>query len=305
MKNDFMPHEINISDIISDDSFKISKNNYPVNLTASLKISGMLEIPYVIKTETGYKLLTCHNRIKILRESETASLKCLVLENPDVKIFMNHVSLKAYRNELGPLGKIKTLLILNSFFNLNESEIKNFCTKVLKLPSEIMDNENYLSRVMSFPETLISYIDEKDMSFKVIKDLSSLPSDWIALIDNWLAVIQVRVNIFRMLVDHLFDMHRRGDNISVIESLTSGDDKSLYDNIFAVRYPEFSKLKVKSDSIIKELSAGGLSVDFPEYFDRGFLTLKLDINKKSDSADQLKKISKINIDKLEELLSFL
>lgn len=297
--------EVNAADISEDELFKVSKKNFQSTLPVSLKQSGMLEVPYIFKNDNGYGILTCHNRLKILREAGITNLKCFVLDRPDAEVFMNHVSLKTYRNELGPFGKIKTLSLLNSSFNLSETVRKEFCTKVLKLASELVENEAYLNKIMNFPDTLTGYIDEKDISFKIIKDISLLPSDWIAVIDNWLKDTQVRVNIFRMIVDHLYDIFRRGENISVIETVSFSDDKTLYDSIYRIRYPEYSKLKLKSDNIINELSGAGLTIEFPEYFDRRSVTLKIDIDKKSDCADQLKKVSKINTDKLSELLSLL
>ena len=297
--------KINIADIASDDVFKISKQIYPATLAASLKLSGMLEIPYVIKTGSAYSIFTCHNRIKILRVSGVPDLICHILNEPDINIFMKNASLKAYRNELGPMGKLKTLSLLDSFFHLNESSRKDFCTKVLKLPLEIIENKDYMNKVMDLPVTLSDYIDEKDMSFKTIKDLSLLPQDWTAVIDNWIKDIPVRVNVFRMLIDYVFDIYRRGDSLTSLELISFSDDKILYDTVYRIRYPEFSKLKNKSDSIISEISEAGLTIDFPEFFDRNFVTLKLDINKKSACADQLQKISNINIEKLTSLLSLL
>lgn len=297
--------EVNIDDISEDELFKVSKKNYNNTLPGSLKQSGMLEAPYVYKKDNGYTPLTCHNRIKLLRESGITSIRCYILDQPAAEIFMNYVSLKAYRNELGPMGKLKTLTLINSFFNLDAFVKKEFCTKILKLNSEIVDNAEYLERIMHFPDTLADYIDEKDMSFKVIKDLSILPSEWISAIDNWIKNIQVRVNIFRMLVDFVFDIYRRGDSLSVIESVSFSDDKTLYDSIYRIRYPEYSSLKMRSENLISELSGSGVTIEFPEYFDRRSVTLKIDIDKKSDCAGQLKKVTKISVEKLTELLSLL
>jgi len=297
--------EIVSTDITYEESFKVSKSSYQNTLPSSLKLSGMLEVPYIFKSDSGYQILTCHNRIKILQESGITDLKCFVLNEPDVTIFMNHVSLKAYRAELGPLGKLKTLFLLKSFFKMSEPEIKGFCTKILKLPVEIVEDEKYLKKIRDFPDALISYLDEKDINFKIIKDLSLLPDSWIAVIDNWLRDIQIRVNIFRMLIDNVFDIYRRGDSISVIESITSSDDKALYETIYRIRYPEYSKLKIQSDNIISELSGAGIAIEFPEYFDRRFLTIKLDIDKNSNCNDQLTKISKISVEKLNKLLALL
>lgn len=296
---------VKIADISSNDYFKVSRKNYQSNLVYSLKTSGMLEAPVLIKTDDGYDIFTCHNRIAILRESGIEDLEAVIITNPDVKLFIKHIALKAYRNELGPFGKLKTLTLLNTFFKFEATAVKEFCSKILKLPVDIIENKDYVNKLFDFPVTLIDYLDEKDMSFKTIKDMSLLPREWLVLVDKWLKSIQVRVNIFRMLVDYLFDMYRRGDSIAILEQLSFSDDKTLYDTVFRIRYPEFSKLKIKSESIIGELSGGGLTIDFPEFFDRGSFTLKLDLDKRSDCNSQLKKIKEIDVEKLKDLLSLL
>ncbi len=299
------PVIVNIADISPDDFFKVSKKSFPSTLTASLMQSGMLEIPYIIRAESGYRIFTCHNRIGILRESGITELGCYVLEKPDLKIFTDHASLKVYRNEIGPFGKIRALLIAKSVFKLPDAMIRDLCVKTLKLSADTAENEEFLNRVMNFPEILKSYLDEKDVSFRVIKDLSMLPSEWIEVLNRWLSSIQVRVNIFRMLTDYIFDIYRRGDSVSAVESVVCSDDKTLHDAVYKVRYPRYSAMKLKVEALIGELSAAGLTIDFPEYFDRGSATIKLDINKKSDCGEQLKKISKIDVEKLRMLLSLL
>jgi hypothetical protein len=296
---------VKINDISSNDYFKVSRKNYPDNLIYSLKQSGMLEIPFLIKTDSGYDIFTCHNRLGILRESGLTELTCAILDKADVELFMKHVSLKAYRNELGPYGKLKVLSLLNTCFKTDEQTVKNFCIKALKLPIDVIENGIYLSKILTFPLSLIDYLDEKDISFKIIKDLSRMPVDWLDLIDSWLKNIQIRVNIFRMLCDYLFDIYRRGDNIPMLEISSYNDDKALYDVIFRIRYPEFSRLKSISESIINDLSGGGLSVDFPDYFERKNFTIKLDIDKRSDCDLQLKKIRDIDVKKIKDLISLL
>ena len=296
---------INISGISENDLFKVSKYNYQKSLPLSLKISGMLEIPYIVRTVTGYHVFTCHNRIKILRDSGITSLNCYVLNEPDVNIFMNYVSLKAYRNELGPAGKLKTLTLLKDIFILQDKLKKEFCEKILRLPSGVAEDEKFIEQFFTFPESLILYLDEKDIGFKIIRDLLLLPSDWLGVVDNWVRTMQIRVNVFKMLIDNIYDIYRRGDDLSVIESVICEEDKILYDNIFRIRYPQYIKMKMESDKIIKELTGRGIAIDFPEYFDRKFITVRLDIDKNSDCKNQIKKLLQINSERLNELMSLL
>ena len=297
--------DINVSDIVYDESFKVSKRNYPDQLRTSLELSGMLELPYLLKRDSEYYIFTCHNRIKILQESEDKKIRAIILEDPDSEIFMNHLSLKMYRNELGPFGRIKAMYLLKSVFKVNESDLKEFGLKILKLQYEILENDSLMENMAALPEALLNYIDDRDISFKIIKDILILPQSWLEIINTWLKDIQVRVNIFRVMIDNLFDIYRQGLNISVIDSIEYSDDKTLNDSIFRLRYPEFSRLKSKSDAIINELSCKGLSIDFPEYFEKSSVTLKLEINKKNDLNNEFKKILAMDIEKLKELISLL
>ncbi|MCL1834443.1 MAG: hypothetical protein FWG49_08085, partial [Leptospirales bacterium] len=244
-------------------------------------------------------------RIRVLQELKAAEISAVILEEPDAEIFINHLSLKMYRNELCPFGRIKGIYLLKSIFKVDESDLKEFGLKILKLQRSILEDEALMGNMASLPEVLINYIDDKDISFKIIKDILLLPLSWIEVIDTWLKEIQIRVNIFRVLIDNLFDIYRQGMDISVINSVEYSDDKTLNDSIFRLRYPEFSRLKSRSDAIINELSCKGLSIGFPEYFEKRSISLKLEINKKNDLGNELKKISAADVEKLKELISLL
>lgn len=302
---DSIPVEVNISDILNDDQFRISRNNYPASLSLSLKLSGMLEIPWLIKQGSGYIIFTCHNRIRILQETGVNLLKCNILVEPDADIFMKYVSLKSYRNELGPAGKLKSLLLLKDKFRIDDKALSEFCKKILKLPEEVIRDNKFTGNFFLFHNSLINYLDEKDIGFKTIRDLINLPADWLGVISRWTENIQIRVNLFKIIVENIFDIYRRGDHISAVKSIHIYEDKTLHDEIFKVRYPEYMKMKIESDAIIRELDVPGITIDFPENFNRNSVTIKLIISKNSDCRSQLKKISAIDPDKLNELVSLL
>ncbi len=302
---DMVYSEVNIDEISDDDFFKVSRRNINETLLYSLKNSGMLETPHIIKTGGLYSIFTCHNRIKILRESGVKSVKCLLLDVCDAEIFIKHIILKAFRNEIGPVGKLKAVRLLDRHFNLAADRVMELCVKVFKIPADAAGNELFYDRVLSFPDDLKWYLDDRDLNFRVIKDLSMMADEWTAVMSGWLSEVPVRVNIFRQITDSLFDMYRRGDSIRDLEEIQFTDDRSLYSAIFNLRYPDYSVLKAKSDSIIGKLNIPGVYIDFPELLDRGYITVRLDINKKGGASEQLKKITRIDAVKLDELLSLL
>lgn len=303
--NYVLPREVEISDILDDDYFRVSRKRYTASLPLSLKLSGMLEVPWIIEKDNGYIPMTCHNRIGILRETGAESLKCCILDKPDTGIFMNHLSLKSYRNELGPAGKLKSLILLKDTFGISELTLNEFSRKVLKLSGEVINDRKYIKQFFLLRPSLMEYVDEKDVSFKTIRDIVNLPEDWSGIIDSWIKKIQIRVNLFKGLVENVFDIYRRGDSAAVVDSIVLSDDKSLYDEVYKIRFPEYSELKKASEVIIGRLTGQGISVDFPEYFDRGSVTLKLTVSKTHDSRKQLEKISSVDSDTLNKLFELL
>lgn len=297
--------DINVNDIADNDFYRVSRKIYNETLPYSLKNSGMLEYPYIVKNGDNFTVFTCHNRIKILCESGIGSLRCILLDLPESDIFIRHFTLKAYRNEIGPAGKLKIIKLLSEHFNLPQQSIRDIAARVLKIPAELSGNESFYNRVLSFPGALLDYVDDRDINFRVVKDLSLLPDEWLAVISRWLDTVPVRVNIFRPVVDLLFDIFRRGDSVVSVESAIFTDDRSLYNAVFNVRYPDYSVLKARSEKLIDELNGSGLTVEFPEYFDRGSINVRLEVNKKGPASDQLKRISRIDAGKLDELLSML
>jgi hypothetical protein len=296
---------VNTSEIRENDLYRISRKNFPSGLPLSIKLSGMLEVPWIIRDNSGYIAFTCHNRIKILRDIGVRSIECYVLDRPQVRVFMYNVSLKSYRNEIGPAGKMKSLLLLKERFKVNDEIIDRFCKKNLKVPEEIIRDGKFTECFFLLPDPLINYLDERDISFKIIKDLINLPVDWAVIISRWVEAIPVRVNFFKMIIDNISDIYRRGDNISVIEKISAEEDKKLYDEIYRIRYPRYMKIKSDADLLIKDLTTPGLCIDFPEYFDRDYITVKLNIDKKTDCNSQLKKVLTLNPDRLKELISLL
>ncbi|NCC73902.1 MAG: hypothetical protein EOM06_10940, partial [Sphingobacteriia bacterium] len=97
--------------------------------------------------------------------------------------------LKIYRNECGPIGRIKAFNILRNDFNVNQTETADIARKVLKIPYEIFSDEKVLSTIEGMPETLKNYIDSKDIPFKLIKDLVLLDDILIAELNRWIEKI--------------------------------------------------------------------------------------------------------------------
>lgn len=296
--------KVKISDILDDDTFRISRPARSDQLEQSIRNLGMLEIPVLMKSDGGYIPFTCHNRLRIMKGAGMAEVMTNVIPAPDYGIFVKNTALKAGRGEIGPAGKAKALLIARECFGVND--LRFFSRSVLNTSGELL-NPGFAEGIMALPGELVEYIDTRDIGYKIIKDILALPIWITGILAEWVSTIQVRVNIFKMLVDCLFDMRKNvnPENLPRFKPEDKTDDKKLYDTVYRMRYPRYSEMKERADSLLASVLAPGFSVDFPEFFEKDSCVIKIDI-RCSDTADDIRnKLSAVDTVGLERLLALL
>ncbi len=287
--------------------FNISKKIYSQDLSKSISESGLLEIPFLVRHGDGYYPLTCHNRLILCGEHGIGSVRAFILDEPDSKIFMNNMTLKTLRKETGPIGKVKAVRLLEDYFKLDFQDVRRYCKSVLAIPEYLYKERSVLEQVLSFPENLGNYLDSKELGFKVIRDLITLPPDVIEFIDNIISSISVRVNIFKKLVDYIFDISKRDGEGCLDEAgkVEFKSDSELLVHIFRIRYPDYSGKRAASLKLIEELSSGKVNVDFPEFFERDSFSLRIDIRKGNSPESVSDIFNSINRKRLAELQKLL
>ena len=106
------------------------------------------------------------------------------------------------------------------------------------------DEEN--QPLLALNGSLKDYIDIKDIPFRLIKDIISFDEGIIAELSRWVEKVQIRLNIFKMLVDFLFDIRKRDGGFEIIEDevLLKMDDKALYDYVMDFKNEYFKKYQI-------------------------------------------------------------
>jgi hypothetical protein len=292
---------------VNDQTFRVSRNASDNILYDSINNNGMLEKPFLVKIGERYIPLNCHKRIKICCELQIKKINSIVLSSPDAGLFFNNLVLKLYRNEVGPAGRLKALSIMEShfpsFIDINSGRFR----KIIGIPGEYIDDSVKRERVMGLPSDLLDYLDTRDVSFKVIKDIAAMGRDVQELISSWTGHLPIRINIFKKLVDHVFDISRR-EGVESLRSLNMeeiSEDSILYEEIFKIRYPVYSSINKCSAELVDKIKVPGLSVDFPEFLERDYITLKLNISKRSGSGEWREILSRINDEQIQELIDIL
>ena len=295
--------KIRISGILDDNTFRISRPVVSDALFQSVKELGMLEKPFILDDGDGLLPLTCHNRIQALRKLEAETVDAFIVKKPDPALFTMNTALKVRRNEVGPAGKCRALLISQKY-NF-ESEPGRFCKRILNVSPDILDPE-FAAKILGLPETMKNYIDIKDTGFKIIKDLTALPQYMIDWIDGCLGLMQVRVNVFKMIVDQLFDLGKKNEHV-ILPVMEGGkpDDRQLLETVSRLRFPEYSRLRDRADSLVNAVSSRGVSVEFPEFFESAGFTVNVNVSVR-DSVDAIRaRFDGIDAARLADLASLL
>jgi hypothetical protein len=292
---------------IDDESFNISRKILRDDLYDSIKNFGMLEKPLLLKKDNSFVLMNCHNRVRICSNLGINKLNSSVILYPDRKLFLKNLILKLFRNGAGPVGRIKALNIFDKYFNEDLTIIPLELRKITGLPMEFIEKQNERDKILALPPYILEYIDEKDINYKTIKDLLSFESTMLDWLSGWISSIPIRVNIFKKMADHLFDIARAGKTAELpfVSGSNIKNDSDLYAEIFRIRYPDYSSMNYKAAELINKISSPGVSVGFPEFFEKDYISITFKINKNNRKGEWRKNIESVKNEDIDELLKLI
>ena len=303
-----------------NNEFKISKPLADDRLGQSIQSFGILEPPVLSKDNGLYKIILGHNRLFVLKEMDTAEsgkdVICNIVDELNPDVFIRQAILKNFRGEVGPVGKSRFIHILRKKFCLEE-KLVNQAAKNIQIPDDFINPEQ-IENILLIPEPLKNFLDIKDIGFKIIKKILRLSDNARIFISDWVTMADIRVNIFKSIIDLVSDINKKDKMLSGLNRIdfTSTDstelskstgrkDEILYRELFNRRYPEYSEIKLKVDSIISNLVKNGIAVDFPKYFEKDEIGVLLKISKRDNIEGFRKKLDQVDLDSLEKLLNLL
>ena len=189
------------------------------------------------------------------------------------------------------MGKTRLFLLLEKHHSGPARELVQFCRKGFSIP-ESFANTGLAGFILSLPRPLLEYCDARDISFRVLDRMRSLPADAINMLGDWTSPGTFKVNLFKGIVDMLDDIVRRDGNtavtgrIDIKQAGMNSIDAYVHDQIFIHRYPEYSMLRQKAERAIRQFSVSGIRIDIPKNFEGS----KLEITIPVDARDGLDKI---------------
>jgi hypothetical protein len=303
---------ISLRDIDREDRyFKISRNHIDDQLRSSIRDFGVLDPPVLVEREGACRVVFGFNRLCILNDMGADSVEALVLPGIDAEFFAARALIKCLRNESGPVGKVRIISILKDF-GMGSDRLVLIGTRGLQMPQEFIRDDSCVSLVQELPDPVKDYLDNRDIQFRIIRDVIRLPRTALDTISSWLAFAPLRVNIFKFIVEMLTDIQARDGDIGFIEQIRPDEsidrkqwDEYLYDRVREVRYPDYTAMKRDADEIARYFSARGIRLDIPHYFEGDRVDLTVSLGKHDVPESVLKKLSEVDWGRLRKLQDLL
>ena len=306
---------------LENDFFKLSRNRIDDQLKQSVRNWGLIELPVLLRGSSSepspddhdftyhYHILFGHNRLWLLQELNITAVTAIISDRVDPDHYLHRALLKGLRGEIGPIGKVKLLSLLRNFLNVDEKVIAQLCRN-LQIPDFISRNESFIHAIQDFPAVLRDYLDSRNVGYRIIRNILRLESDDVILLGSWLERINFRINYFKDLVDCMVDIRIRDGDCVRLQALAVPDEKGereefLFEEVFRIRYPEYSELRGVARTLIHSLERKGVEVDFPRYFENDRIIVKIPVTKREGSSKIVEKFKGIDLQEIDTLLSLL
>ncbi|MFC1670515.1 hypothetical protein ACFL20_08985, partial [Spirochaetota bacterium] len=290
--------------------FKISRNIIDQSFYKSVKESGILEMPVLKKEEGKFVVIFGHNRIDYLRKLGFKHVNTVVVNEILPDDYIDYIKLKCYRNEIGPVGKVKLLSILRDHFNIEDGRLLREGSRGLDVPEGIILNS--IDRVIALPQNLKDYLDIRDIGFKIIRDLLSLPQKVLDIVSLWVDYSYMRVNVFKRIISMISDIFQRDgtiENILAVELKeiddSRGKEEYILEQLYRIRYPQYSSMKNGADEIVKLFSREGVAVEYPDYLQGSMIKLSVNLQRGDNMNKLREKINKFDDERILELIKML
>jgi len=294
----------------ADDSYRVSRKRPLDALRSSIERFGLLESPLLLRQNDRIIPVFGHNRIAAAAELGLDSLNAAVVDRVDPTDYRDRALLKCARNEAGPVGRMKMALVLERL-GAGGDELRRTMRYGFGIPDEFA-TVRMLDSVLDLPGRLRNYLDARDVGFKVIKELVTLPTEAHVFLAERTAETGLRINIFREVVEMLSDIALREgtlESVLAIPPARTGDrrrdEQALFDAVYALRYPSYSAMKEKAEKIVSGIERGGCAVTFPPYFEGGEITLNIRFARGEREESIRRRLSEVDARAIEKLLELL
>lgn len=290
--------------------FKISRDLPSEEFLLSVEKDGVLDPPLLLEEKDNLRVIFGFNRIDAAEKKGAENITCLKFFSLSADEYAAAGTLRVYRGDTGPVGRLRMIEILRNFFSADNRSILGYARGRWGVPDEFIHSDDIRRAVLSFGKKLSGYLDSKDIGYKTIKILTQIPSGTAALLGGWAAASSMRVNIFKSSADMIYEIIKR-DGPKDVDVLANSIPESakeiegfIFGSLIKLRYPEHSALTEKVEAIVKRIAANGISADFPLRTENDHLSITVKLGRKRDLPSALRSIEESGGD-IEALLKLL
>ncbi|MBN2078677.1 MAG: hypothetical protein JW838_06905 [Spirochaetes bacterium] len=300
---------IPIRDIDRDDEyFKISRNRIADDLRSSIREFGVLDAPVLL--DEGGRLRTVFglNRLEVLAEMGAGYADAAVLHSLEEGWYVSRLLLRSHRNEIGPVGKIRALAILDEYFGMEPDRRRGIASRGLGVPGDFATDRSLNRSVHELPRSLGDYLDCRGVPFRVIRDLLGLPAGAVEALSSWVDGFPLKVNVFRSLVDMIADITDRDGWPGPLGAMLPGgpgggvhNEEELRAAMHGARYPEYEAHRRRADDAADYFRSRGIRVAFPPFFEGDAVELTVRVARGDDPVETVKSLGALDPDRLGKL----
>lgn len=275
-------------------------------LYKSIQRDGLLSPPLLYQDDDLLYIVSGLNRIKAAMDCGIHELEALVCEAFTGDQWLRIIRRRIHDGRIGIIGRMKAVQMLVEEQGLSPE------TDDLDIPGLPAYNQwiSLYRIIAGMPAELINYCDAKDVSFRVLQDMVTMPASVLA---GFTRMLPLKVNILKQLSSGIAELlYREAVTEEALSRLFEDPPQKqqeresvLVAEIDKMLNPEITALRQKADELKKRIEKPGLSLRYPENFEGNAVQLSLRITTAS-GVDLLEEFCRdIPREPLRELLDLL
>lgn len=281
-------------------------------LKRSIARFGVLEPPVFLKKGGGLVILLGHNRVEACLGIGVPAIPAVVTDAVDPEAYLEYALVKSFRNEMGPVGKIRCTAVAARMAGFDEKRLIETARHGFGLSDDFAGRPELRAMAEALPGALRGYLDLRDISFKTLRNILYLPPPGWEFLARWVEAVNLRVNVFREVVDMMVDVYRRDGGIegmpappgSAVED-RHGEEGRLYGETYRLRYPDYSRRKEAADRLVESFRKERIEVGVPPFFDGDGVNITVKVRRGDDLAKIRERLGSVDMARIRELLDLL
>jgi hypothetical protein len=282
----------------------LSRISSDPELLESIKKNGVIDPPILLEVKDRFIAVTGHKRISACRTLGHQAIAAVIWKKFDFQEYFKEAVRKTYRRSAGLIGRIRGFMIL-----CRDEECVNRIDSLrrsLFLPKNF--DQSQAKTILSIPKSLLSYLDEKDASFKLIEKLISFDGEIIRLISVWV-VNPFRFSIFRSIIEIYDDIRRSNECMKAFEecrySFEEKSDEFIYGLMYKIRYPLISKYNKETSDIASRYRSRKIELEFPQNGEGNTIKVTITLKKNDQGRSFYEALDFLGTNSIEEILILL